>query len=254
MANSEIIGAGQDTARPAPKPNTCGDGAAIAQSLFQETDGGLTPTSPLHLVFKVVDSSCAALAYRKWHYLGDQGFIATLSFGAFFDGHLVGAISYGTPNATDLKGYWNRNTQARWWEIKRLVLKDECPRNSESRMIGVTIRLLQKMAYVKGIVTYADDSAGHCGTIYKASGFTALGMTAAKKDYVVNGVVKQRGKTKGMGGVWVNRSRKWLFIKQFKERPSWAQYSPAQDTMEICHTAPNSASTQNAQLAMDLGL
>ena len=30
--------------------------------------------------------------------------------------------------------------------------------------------------------------------------------------------------------------------------------SPAQNTMEICHTAPNSASTQNAQLALELDL
>ena len=79
----------------------------------------------------------------------------------------------------------------------------------------MSIKLLRKMELVRGIVTYADIEQGHAGTIYKASGFTLLGMTAVKKDFVVNGQIQQRGKTRGIDGLWVPRSRKWLFIKQF---------------------------------------
>jgi hypothetical protein len=130
---------------------------------------------------------------------------------------MEGAISYGPPNATDLAGYWDRHTQGQWWEIKRLVMSPICPKNSESRFIAITIKMLRKMVEVKGVVTYADDGQGHQGTIYKASGFKPLGMAAQKNDFWVNGRIQQRGKTKGVDGEWRPRSRKWLFVKTFNQ-------------------------------------
>ena len=44
---------------------------------------------------------------------------------------------------------------------------------------------------------------------------------------------------------------KWA---QAKESPVLGEEGPAQDTMEICHTAPNSASPKAAQISMELGL
>jgi len=158
----------------------------------------------------------AMIAYRNWHYLGDCEFISQVSYGAYWEQRLQGAITYGPPNATDLKGHWNRQTQDEWYEIKRLALSPVCPRNSESRFIGVTIRMLRKMMPVRGIVSYADDAQGHKGTIYKASGFQSLGMTSPKKDFWVDGKIQQRGRTKGVEGEWRERSRKWLFVKEFK--------------------------------------
>lgn len=183
--------------------------------LFQEGDGGSTPTSALQLHFREIGAQTASIAYREWHYLGDQGFISQINFGAYWEGILEGAISFGPPNATDLEGYWTRETQGQWWEIKRLVLSPKCPRNSESRFIAITSKMMRKKHLVKGIVTYADDGQGHVGTIYKASGFKSLGMTAAKNDFWVDGKIKQRGGTTGVEGEWKPRSRKWLFIKQF---------------------------------------
>ena len=174
------------------------------------------PTSALQLFFRVCSPQTAAIAYKQWHYLGDTSFISKINFGAYFNQILEGAISYGPPNATELEGYWDRHTQANWWEIKRLVLSPKCPKNSESRFIAITLKLLCRLASVRGVVTYADDAQGHVGTIYKASGFLSLGMTAPKNDFWVNGKIQQRGKTKGVDGEWRPRSRKWLFIKEYK--------------------------------------
>lgn len=195
----------------------CVDSSTVELPLFQEEDGGSSPTSALQLYFREIGAPTAAKAYRAWHYLGDQGFVSQINFGAYWEGKLEGAITYGPPNATDLAGYWDRHAQGDWWEIKRLVMSPLCPKNSESRFIAITTKLLRKLATVKGIVTYADDGQGHQGTIYKASGFTALGMTAPKKDFWVDGKVQQRGKTKGVDGEWRDRSRKWLFIKDFRQ-------------------------------------
>jgi hypothetical protein len=193
----------------------CGDSSTAELPLFQGEDGGATPTSPLQLYFREINAVTAAGAYRRWHYLGDQGFVSQINYGAYFDGKLEGAITYGPPNATDLRGYWTRQTQSQWWEIKRLVMSPLCPRNSESRFIAITLKMLRRRETVRGVVTYADDGQGHVGTIYKASGFQALGMTAAKNDFWVDGKIKQRGKTTGISGEWRPRTRKWLFVKRF---------------------------------------
>jgi hypothetical protein len=192
-----------------------GDSTMAVLPLFQEEEGGSIPTSPLQLLFREIGPNAAAIVYRRWHYLGDQGFISRINFGAYFEQVIEGAISYGPPNATDLDGYWTRHTQEQWWEIKRLVMSPKCPKNSESRFIAITMKLLRRLVEVRGIVTYADDGQGHVGTIYKASGFTSLGMTAAKSDFWVNGKVQQRGKTRGIEGEWKPRTRKWLFVKEF---------------------------------------
>ena len=181
----------------------------------QEDGGGASPTSAHQLYFKEIDGGTAALAYRKWHYLGDVDFISQINFGAYYNGVLEGAISYGPPNAKVLKGHWSPKTQKGWWEIKRLACSPKCPKNSESRFIGFSIRSLRKSCVVLGIVTYADDGQNHVGTIYRASGFSYKGLTAPKKDYWVNGKLIQRGAVKHLDGEWKDRTRKHLFIKDF---------------------------------------
>jgi hypothetical protein len=160
------------------------------------------------------------VAYRKWHYLGDAGFLSQINFGAYFDGELEGAISYGPLSAPEMKGYWDRTNQFGWYEIKRLTMSPRCPRNSESRFIGKTIALLRKRCIIRGIVTYADSGVGHTGVIYKASGFQYMGLTEPRTDFWMGdvNVGQRRGGIKGKLGEWRPRSRKHLFIKQYEER------------------------------------
>lgn len=190
-----------------------GDNATVAYPLFQEEGGGSIPTSPLQLKVKKINKLTAANSYKKWHYLGNTGFISTINYGAYYDGYLQGAISLGSPNAKRMKGYYDENTQGGWWEIKRLAMRDECPKNSESRFISVAEKLLRKTFKVVGIVTLADSGVGHEGTIYKAANYKYLGLSAQKNDFYVNGKIQHRGKSKGVDGVWVKRSRKHVFIK-----------------------------------------
>jgi hypothetical protein len=166
-------------------------------------------------MFRLTNYETAMLAYKRWHYLSDTSFLSRVNFGAYFNGLLQGAISYGSPNATDLAGYFDRTTQDGWWEIKRLAMSEVCPRNSESRFIGRTIRMLRERCRVKGIITYADTAQNHKGTIYKASGFRYLGLTFQKNDYWIDDVIQQRGRTNGVNGEWKPRSQKHLFVKAF---------------------------------------
>ena len=196
--------------------NLRADSSVAELPLFQGEDGGAIPTSALQLLFRPIEHITAMIAYKSWHYLGDTDFIGQINFGCYWNGLLNGAISYGPPNATDLKGYWDRHTQAGWIEIKRLVMSPLCPKNSESRFIGYTLKQIRKLAGLNGVVTYADSHQGHSGTIYRASGFKYLGLTKKKMDFFIDGKIQQRGKTKGINGEWIERSRKHLFIKDFR--------------------------------------
>lgn len=195
----------------------CGGSLAVERSLFQVEDGGSTPTSPLQLELREISRQLACECYRKWHYLGDTGFISTFDIGIIFQGKLYGCISFGSPNAKVMNGLYTPKTQEGWYEIKRLALSDDLPKNSESRVIAIGIKLLRKARNVKGIITYADSGVGHAGTIYKASGFKYLGLTAQKMDFYKEGEDKpvQRGEVKHLKGEWKERSRKHLFVKQF---------------------------------------
>ena len=197
---------------------TCGDSLRVERSLFQAKDNGSIPISPLHLILKEIDNNLARYCYKKWHYLKAQKFISTINFGVFTNGNLWGCISYGAPNAKVLKGYWTPSTQEGWFEIKRFAVSDFLPKNSESRIIAISIKLLKKIFSIKGIVTYADNDYGHIGTIYKASGFKYLGLTGKKSDFYLENsdTPIQRGKIKHLKGQWKPRSQKHLFMKQEK--------------------------------------
>jgi hypothetical protein len=57
-------------------------------------------------------------------------------------------------------------------ELNRMAFADVLPHNSESRCIGVAMRLLKKHCpHIKWVLSYSDASQCGDGTIYRASGF-----------------------------------------------------------------------------------
>ena len=67
-------------------------------------------------------------------------------------------------------------------EFDRMWLSDELPKNSESQVISLLISFL-KQAYpkIKFIITYADESVGNKGTIYKAT--NAIEISSVPVDF-----------------------------------------------------------------------
>ncbi len=64
--------------------------------------------------------------------------------------------------------------------LTRLWLADALPRNSESYVIGQTVRWLRQHTPVKFLVSYADPAAGHIGTIYQATNWLYTGLSHAQ--------------------------------------------------------------------------
>lgn len=130
------------------------------------------------IIVKVIPAKIANEFVKKHHYSGKVVSNSSLHFGAFLDGRLHGVMSYGSPldKSKVLQlvkpSLWNEMI-----ELNRMAFDDYLPKNSESRCIAVSIRLLKKNApHIKWILSFSDGTQCGDGTIYRASGFVLTGI------------------------------------------------------------------------------
>lgn len=133
------------------------------------------------IVIKVIPSSIANPFVKKHHYSGKVVSNSCLHFGAFLDGDLHGVLSYGPSlDKSRVIGLVEGTGWNEFLELNRMAFDDYLPRNSESRCIGQSIRLIKKNApHVKWIISFADGTQCGDGTIYRASNFV---LTQIKKN------------------------------------------------------------------------
>lgn len=131
------------------------------------------------IVLKVIPSKTANSFIKTHHYSGKVVNNSSLHFGAFLDNKLGGVMSYGSPldkrkvlplvvdRKTEKPVLWNEML-----ELNRMAFSDLLPRNSESRCIAISFRLIKKNApHIKWILSFSDGAQCGDGTIYRASGF-----------------------------------------------------------------------------------
>lgn len=61
--------------------------------------------------------------------------------------------------------------------LTRLVCLPEAPKNAASFLLGHSVRLIRRDGRFVSLVTYADESQGHTGAIYRASNWAYVGRT-----------------------------------------------------------------------------
>ena len=67
--------------------------------------------------------------------------------------------------------------------LSRFVLIPDMPKNSASFLLGSSIREIKKLNRYNCLVTYADTSENHTGTIYKATNWTYIGTVKGAAKY-----------------------------------------------------------------------
>ena len=174
----------QEQSVPTAEDAARGVGASSSTARYQRDDGGASPTTSLQpsardLIVRVVPPAVAADLFVHQHYLHSAPAGVKLTLGAFAGGRLTGAVAFnaGPINAHRLvEGAVRTDGMC----LARLWLADDLPRNSESRVLGLAVRLLRKHTTVKFLVSYADPAAGHVGTIYQAAGWLYTGTSEAQ--------------------------------------------------------------------------
>jgi DNA modification methylase len=280
MANSEIIGAGQDTARPAPKINTitCGDCLDILPLIpdksvdFVLTDppycsGGFTEQARRSSNGSGLRSETRAkITWFQADNMGTNGLVFLLrnvaceclrilkdnsSLCVFTDWRMIPAIAPAIESA----GF-------RWQNM--VVWNKGCA--GIGRGFRATHEII--LQFTNGVPRIYSAKEGNVLTEPKISAYNRIHHTEKPiallericRVLTTDGdVVLDPFSGSGATGVACsNLSRNYMLIEKNPEYCKKAEerihalIRPAQNTTEICHTAPNTRSLTNAQLAMDL--
>jgi len=130
------------------------------------------------IVLRPISRRDADACVEEWHYSGKPYPKAQIHIGAFLGGRLEGCLQYGDP--VDRRRVLGLVEGTQWHhmtELNRMAFSDRLPRNSESRALAVSFRLLRKHApQVKWVLSYADATQCGDGAIYRASGFLLTGI------------------------------------------------------------------------------
>ena len=123
-----------------------------------------------------VPTLVARAVLERHHYLHSLPGGTQLAFGVFAGGRLLGALALGVGpfhGCSLVEGA----TLADCLTLSRLWLADELPRNSESMVLASVQRELRRHTSIRFLLSYADPSQGHVGTIYQAANWVYTGLS-----------------------------------------------------------------------------
>jgi hypothetical protein len=120
----------------------------------------------------------------RYHYTGTGGNM-TWRWGLWHGQILHGVVAYNLPTRSVCASIFGEEHLHRVWHMGRLILSDESPRNSESRLIGGSLRAIQQEhPDVWAVLTYAATDAGHIGYVYQATNALYTGEGGDPNYYV----------------------------------------------------------------------
>ena len=127
---------------------------------------------------RVIPAAVANPFIKRHHYSGKIVNNSSLHFGVFLDGRLHGVMSYGPSLVkAHIVGLVAGTGWNEYLELNRMAFDGYLPRNSESRAISQSIKLIKRHApHVKWIISYADACSCGDGAIYRASNFVLTGI------------------------------------------------------------------------------
>ena len=116
------------------------------------------------------------------------------AFGLFDNssGELVGICTYGTPPSSPLRaGIAGEEYKNHVLELNRLCLSHNL-KNQASYLVSRSLKLIPRNSI---IISFADISKGHSGTVYQAANFLYCGLSAKRTDWAVKGKEHLHGQT-----------------------------------------------------------
>lgn len=148
---------------------------------------------------KDVDEFC-----RRYHYTA-QGGNKTWRYGLWHNHTLYGIVSYNLPTRETCESVFGPQHHQHVWHMGRLALPDIAPRNSESRLIAGSLKLIeQHHPHVWAIATYAATDVGHIGYVYQATNAIYTGI-AGHTTYYTDPTGARRSDY--LAGNWISPQR-----------------------------------------------
>ena len=115
---------------------------------------------------------------KRYHYTGSADSIAW-RWGLWDGPVLHGVVAYNMLTANVCRSVFGAEHADHVWHMSRLILSEESPRNSESRLIGGSLRLIYRQyPEVWAVLTYAAQHVNHIGYVYQATNALYTGLAA----------------------------------------------------------------------------
>lgn len=119
------------------------------------------------------------------------------TFAGFIKGRLAGIITYGMGVGKNQYISLLPDLQkGEYLELTRLWSPDGFPKNTETKLIAESRKMLPK--HVRLIMSFADGSRGHVGTIYQASNFHYCGTSAGGKMMITEDGIEKHPRLLGI--------------------------------------------------------
>jgi hypothetical protein len=132
-----------------------------------------------------VSNAVANAMVIEGHYLHRKA-PAMFSFGLFDGSEMIGCIIYGKPASPSLcVGVCGHEESSNVVELTRLWIEDRTPKNTESFLIGNSLKMLP--ANYDIVVSYAEIGAGHVGTVYQATNWIYTGLSDKHVEWKLDG-------------------------------------------------------------------
>lgn len=130
-------------------------------------------------------ATCDVNEFAKRYHYTQTGGNMPWRWGLWHGPVLHGVVAYNLPTRTVCESVFGAEHHEHVWHMGRLILSDASPRNSESRLIGGSLRAIERdYPNVWCILTYAAADVGHIGTVYQATNAIYSGTTGVEHYYI----------------------------------------------------------------------
>ena len=141
------------------------------------------------LKLELLDKNLAKKMICKYHYSGTCGGL-TFAFAFKYNGEIKNIIAYSQPiGRLVAQEIMEDGDSTNTLELIRMISIEPKPKNLESYCIHKTFDYIKaNFPQYKIIISMADNSVGHRGYCYQASGFTYYGQSSPHKEWFIDGV------------------------------------------------------------------
>lgn len=129
-------------------------------------------------IVKEIDKALALEMVKKYHYSNALPSLNKHFIGFYLEEELVGVVTlgWGTRPLHTIQRLFPSLETKDYFEIGRMCMTEEMPRNSESQMLSQLVKWVkQNRPEVKVLFTWADGMMGKPGYVYQASNFLYAG-------------------------------------------------------------------------------
>lgn len=164
---------------------------------YNENDFTYNGEPVRNIVVKPISKSLAREYIASFHYTKTMPDSTRFAFAGYLNNKVCGVICYGMGAGKNQYTSLIPNIEnGQYIELTRLWCANDYPRNTESRIISESLKLLPEN--IKLVVSFADESESHCGIIYQATNWIYCGKTNGGKMLLCENGIKKHPRLLGI--------------------------------------------------------